>query len=99
MSGTGTVRGAETLEIKVPAGVSTGNYMELQGQGDAGESGAPAGDLRVVFEITEDELFERHGDDLLIDLPVSPVDLILGTKVQVPTLEGKEYKKVNKLVM
>ncbi len=86
--GTGTVRGEETLSIKVPAGVSTGNYMELQGKGDVGELGSPAGNLRVVFDVADDELFERHGDDLLIDVPVSPVDLMLGTKVQVPTLEG-----------
>jgi molecular chaperone DnaJ len=92
--GTGTVRGEETLNIKVPAGVSTGNYMELKGKGDAGSSGAPAGDLRVIFEVQEDELFQRHGDDLLIDVPLSPVDLMLGTKVQVPTLDGKVSLKV-----
>lgn len=92
--GTGTVRGEETLSLKVPAGVSTGNYMELRGQGDAGPAGAPAGDLRVIFEVQESELFQRHGDDLLIDVPLSPVDLILGTKVQVPTLEGKVALKV-----
>jgi len=92
--GSGTIRGEETLTIKVPAGVSTGNYMELRGKGDAGQGGAPAGDLRVVFEVQDDELFQRHGDDLLIDVPMSPVDLMLGTKVQVPTLEGKVSLKV-----
>lgn len=92
--GTGTVRGEEVLELKVPAGVSTGNYMELQGKGDAGAMGAPAGNLRVVFEVAESELFERHGDDLLIDVPLSPVDLMLGTKVEVPTLDGKVSLKV-----
>jgi len=93
-NGTGTVRGEETLEIKVPAGVSTGNYMELRGQGDQGERGAPRGDLRVVMEVQEDDLFERHGDDVLIDVPVSPVDLMLGTKLTVPTLDGKVALKV-----
>jgi molecular chaperone DnaJ len=92
--GTGTIRGEETIELKVPAGVSSGNYMELQGKGDAGAMGAPAGHLRVVFEVGEDDLFERHGDDLLIDVPVSPVDLMLGTKVEVPTLEGKVALKI-----
>jgi molecular chaperone DnaJ len=92
--GTGTIRGEETLNIKVPAGVSTGNYMELKGKGDTGQVGAPAGDLRVIFEVQEHELFQRHGDDLLIDVPLSPVDLMLGTKVQVPTLEGKVSLKV-----
>jgi molecular chaperone DnaJ len=92
--GTGTVRGEETIEIKVPAGVSTGNYMELKGKGDAGDAGTAAGDLRVVFEVEEDEMFRRHGDDLLIDVPMSPVDLMLGTKVEVPTLDGKVALKV-----
>ena len=92
--GTGTVRGEEKLDLKIPAGVSTGNYMELEGKGDAGANGGPAGNLRVVFEVEEHELFERHGDDLLIDVPLSPVDLMLGTKVEVPTLDGKVSLKV-----
>ena len=92
--GTGAVRGEEKLEIKIPAGVSTGNYMELEGKGDAGPMGAAPGNLRVVFEVEEHELFERHGDDLLIDVPLSPVDLMLGTKVEVPTLDGKVALKV-----
>jgi molecular chaperone DnaJ len=92
--GTGTVRGEESLEIKIPPGVTTGNYMEISGKGDLGERGGPAGDLRVVMEVAEDEVFERHGDDLLIDVPVSPVDLILGVKVEVPTLDGKVALKI-----
>jgi molecular chaperone DnaJ len=92
--GTGTVRGEETLEIKIPAGVSSGNYMELQDKGDAGGRGAASGHLRVVFEVEEDQMFQRHGDDLLIDVPLSPIDLMLGTKVEVPTLEGKVSLKV-----
>jgi len=92
--GTGTVRGEESLEINVPAGVSTGNYMELQGKGDAGEHGGAAGNLRVVFHVRDSEMFERHGDDLLIDVPVSPIDLMLGTKIEVPTLDGKVALKI-----
>jgi len=92
--GTGTVRGEETLEIKVPAGVTSGNYMELQGKGDAGEQGGPSGHLRVLMEVEEDELFERHGNDVLLDVPISPLDLMLGTKLTVPTLDGKVALKV-----
>lgn len=92
--GTGTVRGEETLELSVPAGVSSGNYMELPDKGDAGEMGGPFGHLRVVFEVEDDERFERHGDDLLIDLPVSPIDLMLGTRLEVPTLDGKVALKI-----
>jgi len=92
--GSGTVRGEEMLEVKVPAGVSSGNYMELQGKGDQGEQGSSAGHLRVVFDVEENDIFERHGDDLLIDVPLSPVDLMLGTKVEVPTLNGKVALKI-----
>ena len=92
--GTGTVRGEESLEINVPAGVSSGNYMELQGKGDAGDHGGGAGNLRVVFNVRESDLYERHGDDLLIDVPISPVDLMLGTKIEVPTLDGKVALKI-----
>lgn len=93
-NGTGTVRGEETLEIKVPAGVTGGNYMEIPGKGDAGEHGAPAGNLRVIMEVLEDEVFERHGDDILLDLPVSPLDLALGTRLTVPTLDAKVSLKI-----
>jgi len=93
-NGTGTVRGEEQLEVKIPAGVSSGNYMDLEGKGDAGPQGSTAGHLRVIFEVKEDELFTRHGDDLIIDVPLSPVDLMLGTKVEVPTLDGKVALKI-----
>ncbi|MBK9302573.1 MAG: hypothetical protein IPM94_01385 [bacterium] len=92
--GTGTVRGEETVEVRIPAGVARGNYMDLQGHGDAGEHGGRPGGLRVVFDVGEDEIFERHGDDLLVDVPVSPVDLMLGVKVEVPTLDGRVVLKV-----
>ncbi len=92
--GTGTVRGEEVLEIKVPAGVTSGNYMEMRGKGDAGDQGAPAGNLRVIMEVEEDDLFERHGDDVLLDVPISPIDLMLGTKLTVPTLDGKVARKI-----
>jgi molecular chaperone DnaJ len=93
-NGTGTVRGEETIEINVPAGVSTGNYMDLPGKGDTGPRGGPAGALRVAMKVAEDPVFERHGDDVLIDVPVSPVDLMLGVKVKVPTLEGQVALKI-----
>jgi molecular chaperone DnaJ len=92
--GSGTVRGEETLKVKVPAGVATGNYLTLKGQGDVGERGAPSGDVYVVIEEAEHDLFERHGDDLLLQIPVSVVDLALGTKVQIPTVDGRVSLKI-----
>jgi molecular chaperone DnaJ len=93
-NGTGTVRGTETVKVKIPAGVTGGNYLTLKGQGDAGQRGAPAGDVYVVIEEKDHPIFERHGDDLLLNVPVSMVDLALGTKIQVPTVDGRVSLKV-----
>jgi molecular chaperone DnaJ len=92
--GSGTVRGDETLKVKVPAGVATGNYLTLKGEGDAGDRGAPAGDVYVVIEEAEHDLFERHGDDLILQVPISVIDLTLGTSVQIPTVDGRVSLKI-----
>ncbi|NNF06949.1 MAG: molecular chaperone DnaJ [Candidatus Eisenbacteria bacterium] len=78
----------EEITIKVPKGVDTGDYLTLRGEGDRGVRGGPAGDLIVVMEVENPEGFERHGKDLLIELPISPARAVLGGKVQVPTLDG-----------
>ena len=82
------------MEVKIPAGVSTGNYLTLSGQGDAGPKGGPAGDLIIVIEEIEDEVFERHGFDVLLDIPVSFSQLALGDRVEIPTIEGKAALKI-----
>ena len=87
--GEGRVRKERKIKVKIPAGVSTGNYLTLRGQGNAGIRGAPAGDLIVLVEVLEDENFERHGDDILYDLPISFSQAALGAEVEVPTLDGK----------
>jgi molecular chaperone DnaJ len=92
--GTGTVRGEETVSVSIPAGVSEGNYITISGAGDAGEQGAPRGNLYVIIEEADDELFERHGNDIVMDLPVSISQLALGAKIEAPTLEGTVLLKV-----
>ncbi len=86
--GDGRVSETETVAVKVPPGVASGNYIPLRGLGDAGRRGGAAGDLIVLIEEKEHEIFERHGDDLVVDLPVSFVTLALGGKVEVPLLGG-----------
>ena len=86
--GDGRKSASDTVSVKVPAGVAAGNYIPLRGLGDAGARGGPAGDLVVLIEEKQHELFERHGDDLAIDLPVSFSALALGGKVEVPLLAG-----------
>jgi molecular chaperone DnaJ len=92
--GDGRVKGTSSVEVKIPAGVSTGNYITLAGQGDSAPRGGVPGDLIIVIEELEDEIFERHGFDILIDLPITFSQLALGDKVEIPTLEGKAALKI-----
>lgn len=92
--GEGRVSGSRSVEVKIPAGVATGNYITLSGQGDTGPRGGPPGDLIIVIEEIEDDIFERHGFDLLCDMPVSFSQLALGDKVEIPTLDGKAALKI-----
>lgn len=87
--GQGRVKGEETVKIKVPAGVKTGNYITMRGQGNAGIRGGEAGDLIILIEEEEHEHFERDGNDIYYDMVLSVPDAILGTEVEVPTLKGK----------
>lgn len=86
--GDGLVSQTETLSVKVPAGVASGNFIPLRGMGDAGPRGGPAGDLIVLIEEKPHPVFRRDGDDLLLEMPVSYPVMALGGKVEVPSLGG-----------
>ncbi|MDZ7715557.1 MAG: molecular chaperone DnaJ [Balneolaceae bacterium] len=93
--GEGRYKGKETVKVRVPSGVSEGNYITLRGQGNAGKRGGPAGALVVLIEEEEHEHFERDGNDIYYDLVLSMPDAILGTEVEVPTLKGKAKVKID----
>jgi molecular chaperone DnaJ len=86
--GTGTILRSKTLEVKIPKGVRDGQRIRLAGQGASGFDGGPPGNLYLVVHVEPDEQFEREGDDLHVDLPVSLYELVLGGEVHVPTLNG-----------
>ena len=86
--GDGRVRGERTVPVDIPAGVSSNNYITLRGQGAAGPRNGPNGDLLITIEVKDDERFERHGDDLSLDLPLSFGQAALGITVSVPTPYG-----------
>jgi len=88
--GEGRVRGERTVPVDIPAGVSSNNYITLRGQGAAGSRNGPAGDLLITIDVKDDERFERHGDDLSLELPLSFSQAALGTSVIVPTPYGDE---------
>ncbi|NTU93682.1 MAG: molecular chaperone DnaJ [Chlorobiaceae bacterium] len=86
--GEGIKQGEVTVKITVPAGVQADNYMTLRGQGNAGPRGGASGDLIVIFEEKPHQHFKRNGYDVIYDLSVGFPDLVLGTKIDVPTLDG-----------
>lgn len=92
--GEGRVQEEATVNVEIPAGVSTGNYLTLRGEGNAGRRGGPAGDLIVVVEELPHEIFQRQGDDIMYELNLSIPEAVLGGEVEVPTLTGKAKIKL-----
>lgn len=87
--GEGRVRSSNTIDLTIPKGVDTGAKFRLPGKGEAGRNGAPAGDLYVVVQVQEHSIFQRDGEDLHIEVPISFTCAALGGKVSVPTLDGR----------
>lgn len=82
------------IEVKVPAGVADGNVIRVQGEGEPGSKGGPHGDLHVIIRVTPHPLFQRHHDNLTLNLPISFTQASLGAKVDVPTLSGTEQLNI-----
>ena len=92
--GAGRREKSSTIKIRIPAGVDTGSRLRSSGNGEAGLRGGTSGDLYVVLHVKAHEIFQRDGDDLLCEVPVSFVQAALGAEVEVPTLGGKANIKV-----
>ena len=88
--GTGRFLVTKKLSIRVPPGVETGSRLRLQGEGDPGDPGAPPGDLYVFIHVKEHEFFRRHGDDIVVEVPITYTVAALGGQITIPTLEGSE---------
>ena len=93
--GQGRVEKTKTLSVKIPAGVDTGDRIRLSGEGEAGEMGAPAGDLYVQVHIKDHPIFVRDGNNLYCEVPLSFTRAALGGDIEVPTLDGKVKLKIN----
>lgn len=93
--GAGRVARERKLAVKIPAGIATGQQLRLQGEGEAGTAGGPAGHLFVAVHVQEHEFFRRDGLNLFCEVPVNFTTLALGGDIQVPTLDGNETVKVH----
>ncbi len=88
--GAGNVRSENTLQLKIPAGVDDGTRMRMSGLGEAGSAGGPPGDLYVVLHVKEHPVFQRHGQDIVVEMPITFTQAALGSEVQVPTIDGEQ---------
>jgi len=82
------------ITLRIPAGVDAGSRLRSSGNGEAGFRGGPSGDLYVVLHVKAHEIFQRDGDDLLCEVPVSFVQAALGAEIEVPTLDGRAAIKI-----
>lgn len=93
-SGEGRVMDTSTVKVRIPAGVATGSKLRSAGKGEAGQMGAPSGDLYIIIYVKEHELFERRDQDLFCEVPIKFTLAALGGSINVPTLFGKGSLKI-----
>ncbi len=89
-----TVPGKKTVSVKVPAGIENGTMLRMSGQGQPGEKGGPRGDLFIQIRVQPHEIFEREGNTVWLEMPISFAQAALGDEIEVPTLDGKVKYKI-----
>jgi molecular chaperone DnaJ len=92
--GDGRAAVTDTVEARIPAGVQSGDRLRVPGKGYAGTGGAPQGDLYITVQVEPHPFFRREGDDIHITVPVTVWEAALGTKIEVPTIDGKALLKI-----
>jgi len=92
--GDGRISHQETVEVKIPAGAQTGSRLRVSGKGNAGTLGAPSGDLYITIRVDTHPFFERDGDNIRIKVPISVAEAGLGSKIEVPTIDGRALLKI-----
>jgi molecular chaperone DnaJ len=92
--GDGRVRRADTIEIRIPAGVQTGSRVRVPGRGNAGTAGEPPGDLYIITDVQPHPFFDRRSDDLYTTVPITVTEAALGAKIEVPTIDGRSLLRV-----
>ena len=90
--GRGTIPQREEVKVRIPPGVDTGSKIMAEGKGHAGRFGGPPGDLIITVKVKPHPTFERRGNNLYVDAYIKITEAILGTEIEVPTLEGRKVK-------
>ncbi len=93
-SGSGRIHDTRKFEVKVPAGVDSGSALRLSGKGEPGKNRGPAGDLYIYINVKPDEFFTRQGRHIICTVPITCTEAILGSEIQVPTIDGKVKMKI-----
>jgi molecular chaperone DnaJ len=92
--GKGAQERAETIQVRIPAGVDTGSRVRIPGKGQAGRNNGPAGDLYITIEVEPHPVFRREGPNLQVKVPITVPEATLGAAIEVPTLEGQALIKI-----
>ncbi|MGA3301578.1 MAG: DnaJ C-terminal domain-containing protein, partial [Candidatus Acidiferrales bacterium] len=92
--GDGVVSKSETVDVRIPPGAQQGSRLRVAGKGNSGTHGAPAGDLYITIRVEPHPIFRREGDDIEITVPVRIDEAGLGTKIEVPTIDGRALLKI-----
>jgi len=90
--GRGVITKKETIKVKIPPGVRDGSKLVVEGKGHAGRYGGAPGNLYILVKVKPHRIFERKGDDLYVDVNITFPEAVLGTEIEVPTLEGEKVK-------
>ncbi len=90
--GNGTVRKREKIKVRIPPGVDTGSKLVVEGKGHAGRFGGPPGNLYIQVRVKPHKIFQRKGEDLLVDVNLTYPEAVLGTEIEVPTISGEKVK-------
>jgi DnaJ-class molecular chaperone len=84
----------ETLTVRIPPGVDTGFRMRVPRKGGGGKHGGPPGDLYLIIAVLPHGFFRREGNDIACTVPISVTEAVLGTKIEVPTIDGKSVLRI-----
>lgn len=87
-NGSGVYQKKVTISVNIPAGISDGQTIRLSGKGNAGTNGGPRGDLKVRISVRPDRVFERDGDNIIVEVPLTYTQVALGAEIDIPTIDG-----------